>query len=106
MPLVGIQSRNRASPRAESIDQSSFGAPGLDHFADVLKGQVERRLTKLVDELPGVCFVARSRQLVMNGQAHIVLLALWCNAPVSPSPTKWRWRRRRRPVGDVLDGTG
>jgi hypothetical protein len=49
--MVGIQSRNPASPRTASIDQSSFGASELDNFADVLQGQVERRLTKPLDEL-------------------------------------------------------
>ena len=61
MPLVVIQSRNPASPRTASIDQSSFRAPELDDFADVLEGQIERRLPKLLHELPGVRFVARSR---------------------------------------------
>jgi hypothetical protein len=56
-------------------------SPELDNLADVLEGQVERDLTKLLDELPGVCFVARSRQLVMNGQAHIVSLALMVQRP-------------------------
>jgi len=49
--------------------------PKLDDFADVLKGQVQRGLTKLLDELAGVRFVAPGRRLVMNRQAHIVLLA-------------------------------
>jgi len=40
----------------------------------VLEGQVERGLTKLLDELSGVRFVARGCQLVMNGQAHVVSL--------------------------------
>ena len=62
MPLVGIQSRNPASPRTASIDQSSFGASELDLIADVPEGQVERHLPKLLDELAGVVFVARSRQ--------------------------------------------
>jgi hypothetical protein len=74
MPLVGIPSRNPASPRTASIDQSSFGASELDNFADVLKGEVERRLMQLLDELAGQGLVARGRQLVMNGQAHIVSL--------------------------------
>ena len=47
-------------------------APELDDLADVLEGQVERRLPKLLDELPGVRFVARGRQLVMDCQAHVV----------------------------------
>ena len=47
----------------------------LNDFTDVLEGQVERRLPKLLHELPGVCFVARSRQFVMDGQAHVVSLA-------------------------------
>jgi hypothetical protein len=81
MPLVGIQSRNLASPRTASIDQSSFGASELDNFADVLEGQVERRLTKLLDELAGVGFVSRGRQLVMNRQAHIVSLAFMVQRP-------------------------
>jgi len=35
----------------------------------MLEGQVERRLPKLLHELPGVRFVTRSRELVMYGQA-------------------------------------
>src|ERR1035441_1177682 len=68
MPLVVIQSRNPASPRTASIDQSSFGAPELDNLADVLEGQIERRLPKLLHELSGVCIVARGCQSVVNGQ--------------------------------------
>jgi hypothetical protein len=64
MPLVGIQSRNPASPRTASIDQSSFGESEPDNFADVVKGEVERRLMQLLDDLAGVLFVARGRQLV------------------------------------------
>src|ERR1039458_385618 len=71
----------------------------LDDFADVLEGQVERRLPKLLDELPGVCFVARDRQLIMNRQSHVVLLALWCNALAKPSLAKCRWHRGCRPAG-------
>ena len=56
-------------------------APELDNFADVLEGQVERRLTKLLDELAGVRFVARGRQLVMNRQAHVVSLAFMVQRP-------------------------
>ena len=41
----------------------------------MLEGQVERRLPKLLNELPGVCFVARSRQLVMDCEAHVASLA-------------------------------
>jgi hypothetical protein len=46
----------------------------LDNLADVLEGQVERRLPKLLDELAGVRLVARGRQLIMNRQSHVVLL--------------------------------
>jgi hypothetical protein len=46
--------------------------PELDNLADVLEGQVERRLPKLLDQLAGVRFIAPGRQLVMDGQAHIV----------------------------------
>jgi hypothetical protein len=74
MPMVGIPSRNPASPRSASIDQCSFGAPGLDGIADVLERQVERRLMQLLNELAGVGFVARGCMLVMNCQAHIVSL--------------------------------
>jgi hypothetical protein len=45
-------------------------APELGNVADALKGQVERRPPKLLDELAGVRFVARGRQLVVNRQAH------------------------------------
>ena len=41
-------------------------AQELDDFADVLEGQVERRLPKLLDELSGVRFVAPSPP-VRNG---------------------------------------
>ena len=41
----------------------------------MLEGQVERRLTKLLDELAGVRFVACGRKLVMDCQAHVVSLA-------------------------------
>ena len=59
----------------------------LDYFADVLEGQVERRLPKLVDELPGVCFVARGGcQLVMDCQAHVVSLPFMMQRP-APSVT-------------------
>ena len=48
----------------------------------MLEGQVERRLPKLLHELPGVRFVARDgRQLVMNGQAHVVSLAFMVQRP-------------------------
>jgi hypothetical protein len=53
----------------------------LDNLADVLEGQVERRLPKLLHELAGVRFVARSRQLVMDREAHIVSLALMVHRP-------------------------
>jgi hypothetical protein len=33
--------------------------PELDNFADTSKGQVERRLPKLLHELPGVRFIVR-----------------------------------------------
>jgi hypothetical protein len=33
----------------------------IDDFADLLEGQIKRRLPKLGDELPGVCFVTRNR---------------------------------------------
>jgi hypothetical protein len=56
-------------------------APELDYFADVLEGQIERRLSKLLNELAGVPFVARGRQLVMNGQAHVVSLAFMVQRP-------------------------
>jgi hypothetical protein len=81
MPLVGIQSRNPVSPRTASIDQSSFGAPGLDRIADALEGQVERGLSKLLDELAGVRFVSSGCQLVMNRQAHIVSLPVIVQRP-------------------------
>jgi hypothetical protein len=74
MPLVIIQSRNPASPGTASIDQSSFGALKLGDFADPAKGRVERHLMKLPDQLPGLGLVARGRQLVVNGQAHVVSL--------------------------------
>jgi hypothetical protein len=51
-------------------------APERDDFADVLEGQVERRLTKLLDELAGLGLVARDRQLIVNRQAHIVSLTV------------------------------
>jgi hypothetical protein len=50
-------------------------APELGNFADALKGQVEHRLSKLLDELARVRFVSSGRQLVMNRQAHVVSLA-------------------------------
>ena len=53
----------------------ALAALELDDFADVLEGQVERRLPKLLHELARVRLVARGRQLVMNGQAHFVSLA-------------------------------
>jgi hypothetical protein len=56
-------------------------APEIDNLADMLEGQVERRLPKLLHELPGVCFVARSRQFVMDGQAHVVSLAFMVQRP-------------------------
>jgi len=66
----------------------------LENLADVLEGQVERRLPKLLHELPGVCFVARRRQLVMDCKAHIVSLAFMVRCPgqfvtheVPPTPT-------------------
>jgi hypothetical protein len=59
----------------------------LDDFADVLEGQVERRLPKLVEEVSGFCLVAcGGRQLVMNRRRW----RSWCSAPASPSPTKCR----------------
>ena len=81
MPLVVIQSRNPASPRTASIDQSSFGASELDDFADTLEGQVQRRLTKLLHELAGVLLVTRCRQLVVNGQAHVLSLPFIVQRP-------------------------
>ena len=81
MPLAGIQPRNPVSPRTASIDQSSFGAPELDNFADVLEGQVERRLTKLRHELPDVRFGSGGRQFAMNRQAHVMSLALMVQRP-------------------------
>jgi len=42
----------------------------------MLEGQVERRLTKLADELPGVLVVAGRLQLVVDGQAHVALLVV------------------------------
>jgi hypothetical protein len=78
-------------------------APELDDFADMLEGQVERRLPKLLHELPGVCFVARSRQFVMDCQAHVVSLAIMVQRPgqsvihevplAVPPPTRWSWFR-------------
>jgi hypothetical protein len=56
-------------------------APELDSFADVLEGQVERRLPKLLDQLAGVRLVARGRQLVMNRQSHVVSLAIMVQRP-------------------------
>jgi hypothetical protein len=53
----------------------------LDNIADVLEGQVERRLPKLLHELPGVCFIARSCQLVMDRQAHVVSQAFMVQRP-------------------------
>ncbi|MCX6930229.1 MAG: hypothetical protein NT154_44520, partial [Verrucomicrobia bacterium] len=50
-------------------------APALGNFADAIKGQVERRLSKLLHEVASVIFVTRGRQLVMDCQAHIVSLA-------------------------------
>ena len=44
-------------------------APERDDFAGVLEGQVERRLTKLLDELAGVRFVSGGRQLVPQSLA-------------------------------------
>src|SRR5271169_373857 len=35
----------------------------------------------LLDKLPGVCFVARSRQLVMDCQTHVVSLAFMVRCP-------------------------
>ena len=81
MPMVGIQSRNPASPRPASIDQSSFGASELDDFAHALEGQVERRLPKLLHELAGLGLVARGRQLVVNGQAHVMSLPVIVQRP-------------------------
>ncbi len=64
----------------------------------MLEGQVERRLSKLLDQLAGVRFVARGRQLVMDGQAHVVSLAFMVQRPgqfvthemplAAPSPTR------------------
>ena len=51
--------------------------PELDNLADVLEGQVERRLPKLLDELAGVRLVARDGYQL---------------TAASPSPTKWRLR--------------
>ena len=83
-------------------------APELDNFADVLEGQVERRLPKLLDELAGVRFVARGRQLVMNRQAHVVSLAFMVQRPgqsvthemalAAPPPTR-RSRCLAEPAG-------
>ena len=56
-------------------------APELGNFADVLEGQIQRGLTKLLDELEGVRYVARRRQLVINRQAHVVSLALIVQRP-------------------------
>jgi hypothetical protein len=48
----------------------------------VLEGQVQRRLPKLMDELPGVCFVARrGRKLIMEGKSHVVSLAFIVQRP-------------------------
>jgi hypothetical protein len=44
----------------------------LDNSADVLEGQVERRLPRLLHELSGVCFVTRAREPIVNREAHIV----------------------------------
>jgi hypothetical protein len=64
-------------------------ASELDNLADVLEGQVQRGLPKLLHELASVRFVARSgRQLIMDCKAHVLSLALWCSAPASPSPSK------------------
>ncbi|MGO8928637.1 MAG: hypothetical protein ACLQU3_17350 [Limisphaerales bacterium] len=49
--------------------------------ADKHAGQVERRLPKLLDQLAGVRLVARGRQLVMNGQSHVVSLAIMVQRP-------------------------
>jgi hypothetical protein len=69
----------------------------------VLERQVERRLTKLLDELAGVLFVTRGRQLVMNCQTHVVLLAFMVQrsgqsvthemALAAPPPTLRSWFR-------------
>ena len=88
----------------------------LDDFANMLEGQVERRLVKLLDELARVRFVARGGQLVMNRQSHVVSLAFMvqrprpvrhprntassaaADAPVgAPGGTGWPWPRRRSP---------
>ena len=82
--MVGIQSRNPASPRTASIDQSSFGAPELDDLADMRKRRVERRLPKLLNQLEGVRLVARGRQLVVNRQAHVVSMPFIVQRPGQP----------------------
>ena len=46
--------------------------PPTGNVADVLEGQVERGLMKLLDELAGLGFGSSGRQLVVNGQAHVV----------------------------------
>ena len=53
----------------------------LANFANALEGQVERRLMELLDELAGVRFVPRGRQLVVNGQAHVVSQAFMVQRP-------------------------
>ena len=50
-------------------------ASELGNIADALEGQVERRLPKLLHELPCVRFVARGCQLIMYCEAYVVSLA-------------------------------
>jgi hypothetical protein len=51
------------------------------NVTDALKGQVERRLGKLLDDLSRVRFVARDGQLVMDCEAHVVSLAFMVQRP-------------------------
>ncbi len=56
-------------------------APELDPLSDMPEGQVERRLAKLLDELTGVRFAARGRQLIVDCKAHVRLPALMVQRP-------------------------
>jgi len=56
-------------------------APELGILANALKGQVERRLSKLLHELARVRFVSGARQLVVNRQSHVVSLPFILQRP-------------------------
>ena len=76
-------------------------APEVDEVTDMPEGQVERRLPKLLDELAGVLFVARGGQLIMDGQAHIVSMALWCSAPSARHPQNAPGSHPNPPVDSI-----